>query len=180
MSIIAGKPKQGFDRELPTEDQHVAVLTGVWDLGTRSKTWQGETKDVHEVMMCFEVDQKLSKGEFIGKNMCVYFRVKLSLHEKAKLRKAVEAIRSKALEESELETFDIESLIGMPCLADIKYTKSPDGVVYANINQISKLPKQLTAFEPDHIYSNGETPDWIKKIQDTAIDTDSDGNIDVD
>ena len=172
MPIIPGKPKSSFERELPSEDQHVAVITGVWDLGLHEKTWQGETKIVPEIMLCFEVDQAISSGEFAGEKMRVFYRLKTSLHSKAKLLKNITAFLGRDLTDEEIPNFDLESLVGKSCLIDITHNKSADGNIYANVGQISKLPKQLTAFTPDYIFKPSETPEWIQKIKQSALPTD--------
>ena len=76
----------------------------------------------------------------------------LSFHEKAKLRKVIEACDPKALELDEegfMEVFDVETLIGKPLLITIAQKAKKDGSGnYAFIDNCTRLPKGMTCSAP--------------------------------
>ena len=127
----------------------------------------------------------------------------LSFHEKAKLRKVIEACDPKALEIDEdgfMEEFDVETLIGKPLLITIAQKAKKDGSgVYAYIDNCTRLPKGMTcpdainpiqvlsydkwneeAFSklPDFIRANIETSAEYKKLKDIdQVDMDADPTV---
>lgn len=76
----------------------------------------------------------------------------LSFHEKAKLRKVIEACDPKALEVDEdgfMEEFDVESILGKPLLITIAQKAKKDGSGnYAFIDNCTRLPKGMTCPAP--------------------------------
>lgn len=68
-----------------------------------------------------------------------------SLHEKAKLRKDLQAWRGRAFTPEELSGFDLENVVGVSCLLSITHNTGSKGGVFANIGGVMKLPKGMTA-----------------------------------
>ena len=67
-----------------------------------------------------------------GRPFTVRRRYNMSLHKKATLRRDLESMMGRAFTDSELKGFDLESLIGLPCLLNVVH-KTRDGVTYSNV-----------------------------------------------
>src|SRR3990167_3958790 len=92
----------------------------------------------------------------------------LSFHEKAKLRKVIEACDPKALELDEdgfMEEFDVETLVGKPLLITIAQKPKKDGTgVYSFIDNCTRLPKGMTCLasvNPPNVLSYDKWKDEI-------------------
>jgi hypothetical protein len=86
-------------------------------------------------------DEKMDDGEPFS----IHQRYTFSLHEKAKLRADLESWRGKSFDEQELEAFDLEVLLGKPCLVTIVHEAGGNGKTYANVKSVAKLPKNMPA-----------------------------------
>lgn len=75
----------------------------------------------------------------------------LSFHEKAKLRKVIEACDPKALgtdEDGFMEEFDVETLVGKPLLITVAQKPKKEGGAYAFIDNCTRLPKGMSCPAP--------------------------------
>lgn len=145
MSLIAKSSGGGGDFEIAPEDTHMARCYRCLDLGTHHD--EKYDKDQHKIMISWELPEALmSGGEYDGQPFTIHRRYTMSLHEKANLRKDLEAWRGKKFSEKELEGFLVANLIGKTCYLNIIH--SEDGK-YANIGSILKLPKGVTC--PDAV-----------------------------
>ena len=100
-----------------------------------------------------------------------------SLHERAALRKFLEAWRGRPFTPEELKGFDLTKLLGQPCLLGIVHQER-EGKTFAGISSCMKLPRGMTApqaSEPLECWdmSGGVPPDWTvfaalpKRLQET-------------
>jgi len=139
MPIIAKDNRKEFTPA--PEGLHLAVCCDVVDLGMKDMTFGGETTKKHRVRVCWQIDDKMPSGEpFI-----VVKEYTASLHEKANLRKDLEAWRGKRFTEPELDGFDLEKLIGVPCQLLVVHNPKKDGHgVWANIGSIMCAPRGTT------------------------------------
>ena len=160
--VLKAETKE-FKRELISADQHIAVVVGIWSIGKQRTSFEGVDKIITQCILLFEVDELYEEGEVKGKHMTIAKWYTQSLSSKANLKKSVESFIGKELLEDEIKDFDLESIIGKTCLLDIIHKNDK-----VKINQVSKLPKALTPFKPDNLYIN-QTPDWVKKIQESAV-----------
>lgn len=77
----------------------------------------------------------------------------LSLHEKAKLRAHLEAWRGREFTEAELNGFDLENVIGIPCQLQVIHKKSRDGSkTYANVATVVPMAKGSEPLSPSGDY----------------------------
>jgi hypothetical protein len=120
---------------------HAAVCVDVVDLGVLKVTWGGKDKSQHKINIVWQIDEDRDDG----KPHQVRKRYTLSLHEKASLRKDLESWRGQAFTDEELQGFDVERLIGVPCLLSVIHAKGNDGGTFANVASIMRLPKGMTA-----------------------------------
>jgi hypothetical protein len=56
-------------------------------------------------------------------------------------------MRGRAFTDSELMGFDLESLIGLPCLLNVVHV-TRDGTTYSNVSSVMRLPKGMTRLQP--------------------------------
>ena len=74
--------------------------------------------------------------------MSINIEYNLTYYEAAKLFKHVNTWRGKTLTSQEIDDFEIDSLIGEPCMLSVTHnTSKNNGKTYANITGVSALPK---------------------------------------
>lgn len=115
---------------------HQAVCCDVVDMGNLETTWNGQKKIKHIVRLVWQVDEMMDDG----KPFLIQSRYTASLHEKARLRKDLESWRGKPFNEGELQSFDLEVLIGVNCLLNVVHNTKGDNT-YANVAAIMPLQK---------------------------------------
>ncbi len=129
MAIYAKAPKK---RVPAPAGLHRAVCVDVIDKGL--KTGQFGTKP--KVVLVFELEE-------LHPDFGTPYRVSQwytnSLHEKAILCQHLESWRGRAFTEEE-KPFDLERLIGVPCLLNVVHRES-NGTTYADVAAILPMPK---------------------------------------
>lgn len=152
------KPSEGGgDFELAPIGTHLAVCYRVVDLGTQETTFDGQTKHAHKVLLCWELpDEKMSDG----RPFIIQSRYTWSMHEKANLRKHLEAWRGVAFSEKDFGKggFDIKNILGKPCILTVVHAEHT-GKTYANVAGVGKLMKGQTS--PQQI--NSSVYLWLHK-----------------
>lgn len=130
------------------------------DLGTQSTEYQGEVKPAHKALITFEVTDP---DTFTDSGGCftVSKRYTASLHEKAALRRDLEAWRGAKFSDAELQRFDLASVLGKTCLLSIVHVDK-DGKTFANIGGVMKAPKGMTGSEPSEplLHFDLAAPNW--------------------
>jgi hypothetical protein len=81
-----------------------------------------------------------------GKPYLVQKQYTASLHEKASLRKDLEAWRGKPFTKDEAQGFDVERLIGATCLLNVQHVERA-GSTYANVTSLMRLPHGMPAMQ---------------------------------
>jgi hypothetical protein len=194
MSLTVKSSGNG-DFEITPEGTYVGRCIKVIDMGTQTTTGQFGTKSQKKVMISWELlddDIKMQDGRPFAASQFY----KASLHEKAQLRKDLEAWRGKKFTEQELEGFDLNNVLGTYCMLQVVH--SSDGQ-YANVNAIMSYKgtkpngvNDLVAFDisnPDMEVFNAfsdkmkakivSTPEWEER--DKVIETMADpSDVDVD
>lgn len=131
--------KSGGDFKQAPAGPHPAILYSLIDLGTQESNFNGQVgKPKRRITMRFELhgdDCKMDDGRplSIGKSFT------LSSHSKGNLRPFMESWRSKAFTDEEFENFDLQNMLGKPCIL----TLVEDGD-YMAIEGISKLLSGMT------------------------------------
>lgn len=142
LSVKVSNGGGGGNFEVPPADNHPAVCVAVIDLGTQTqqKYQSQEMEQVHKVFICWElVDQKMAA---IARNFVIGCDYRLSMHEKAKLRKQLESWRGVKFAEN--EEVDLKSLVGKKCLLSVVHNTNTDGTkTYANVDNVTKLHKDI-------------------------------------
>jgi hypothetical protein len=139
------KPTEGGDFVPPPAGTFPALCFRLIDLGTQNTSYKGEEKTTHQILIGWEL-----KGEDTimedGRPMSIHKRYTWSMHEKATLRKHLEAWRGLKFAERDFGPggFDVRNLLGKACMISIMHEER-EGRTYANIAAISKLPKGMSA-----------------------------------
>lgn len=113
-------------------------------VGTIEENILGTLKKLNKVRITWELPTELKVfKEENGEQPCVISKeFTLSLHEKATLRNFLKNWRGKDFTEEEAKSFDIEKLVGAPCMLNITHKTKKDGSgVYAEIGSVSAMPK---------------------------------------
>ena len=154
---------------LPSENNHVAVCIGFWDIGQRRTDFNGKVKIKNQILFRWELDEEIEDGEYKGKKRCLNNVYTASFHEKSSLRRDLESWRGKLSEQERVLGFDLEKMVGESCMINIVHNES-GGKMYANIGAISKVPKGLEVFTPDNIYRD-EIPSFVEGYRARNLET---------
>lgn len=126
---------------------HAATCCDVVDLGIVKTNFNNQPKSQHKVAVVWQTGESRDDG----KPFLVKKRYTMSLHEKASLRKDLESWRGRSFTDDELNGFDLEVLIGVPCMISVVHA-AQNGSVFANVSAIMKLPKGLPPVGIDPSY----------------------------
>lgn len=149
---------------------HSAVCVDVVDLGVLEVTYSGQTKRQHKIRIVWQIDEDMESG----KPFIVQRRYTLSLHEKASLRRDLESWRGRPFTESELEGFDVETVIGVPCMLNIIHQQGQSGT-FANVTSIMRLAKGINPVKAhDYIRVCDRAPEQQAPESDFGNITDDD------
>lgn len=183
MAIIASN--NGGGNYTPIEaGNYPARCIQMVHIGTILEEIMGVKKTLNKVRLTWELPTELKEykegeGE---KPALISKEFTLSLNEKATLRKYLASWRGKDFTEEEAKAFDLEKLIGKPCLLNVIHKQSKDGTkTYAEISSVSPLAKGMvcddqitpsTVLSYDNFdYALFETlPDFIKDKIKTAVE----------
>lgn len=144
MALIASDNSSDFKRVPP--GVHQARCFSVVDLGTQQFEYKGEPKAGRKIQISWELYGEDDDGAKLvtdeGLPMSISKRYTLSLSDKSRLRPDLEAWRGRPFTPEELKGFELELLLGVPCMLNVTHTEK-DGKTYANIASITPLPKAL-------------------------------------
>lgn len=153
MAIIAKASGANFIPAPP--GAHSAVAVDVVDLGMLEVAFGGKKKTQHKIRIVWQIAEVMADN----RPFIVQKRYTLSLHEKAQLRKDLESWRGRPFTDQELEGFDVETIIGVPCLLNVIQEKK-DSSTYANVTSIMRLPKGMEAIKQrDYVRVCDRTPE---------------------
>jgi len=131
---------------------HRAVGVDVLDPWTEDVPAQflkpGGPKTRTRTKLVWETDEKMADT---GEPMLVSEFYTWSLHEKAKLRKHLEAWRGRKFTEDERQVFDVEKIIGVPCQLHITH-RTTEGGTFANVEAVVPMSKGQEPLKPSGKY----------------------------
>jgi hypothetical protein len=180
-------------RQLVPAGTHAARIYSIIDLGTHQVEYQGESKAKRLVRLGWELLDETIEIQGENKPMVIGKEFTFSLHEKAGLRKAIESMMGKPIKDSDVPTFDLECLIGIPVLLGVVHEQSQAGNSYAKITSYSppmksmkpralSLEKQVFELLPSNYEAFKALPLWtkrkIKEAKETPKDWDPEATID--
>lgn len=76
-----------------------------------------------------------------------------SIGEKATLRKTLESWRGRPFTPEELRGFDLENVLGAPCLITILHKENSKGNTFAKISAVTRLPKGYSVENAETAYT---------------------------
>ena len=144
------KPNQSNFLPAPNGPQP-AICIRIIDLGTQDGDYKGKKNRKRKMHIGFELtcEETMSDGRpfIVGKTYT------WSMDPKAGLRKDLESWRGKGFTDADFDAkdgFQINAILGKPCLLNIKHDLKEDGNVRAHIDTISRLPKGMTTGKPEN------------------------------
>lgn len=171
MSIIAKSTGEGIER---LEDGvYTAQCVGIVDVGEQySETYAKSSRQVRIIWQIVGETYKDAEGKEIPRTYSKHYS--LSLGDRSKLRKDLEAWRGKPFTEQELAGFDLVNILNKPCQLQLM-NKDKNGKTFTDISAIMALPKGMVVeplqstyifdFEDETTYPNYLLlPDFIKRF----------------
>lgn len=146
---------------------HIARCVRITDLGTQHGEYMGQPTRRSQILITWELPDEMIEIE--GKEIPITTSrfYTNSLGEKANLRKDLESWRGRIFTEEELRKFDLESIVGKPCLLTI--VSGENGKT--KVASVSGLPKNTVC--PDQI--NPSFTFWLDEFDEEKFDTIPDG-----
>lgn len=165
----------GKDFEPIEAGSYAAVCTQIIGVGLQETPWGLKDK----IKMRFEVPSERVEWEIDGEvhegPAVIWTTYTASLSERANLRHDLEAWRGRSFTPDELAGFDMDNVLGAPCMLSVVHKTNDKGKTFANIASISKLPKgmpkpepegEVIGFDPDN-HTKAEfdaLPEWLQKM----------------
>lgn len=150
--VLSGETKGNDLKALP-EGVYVGVCYGIYDVGTQTSEWNGETKQKREIIIAWEIPDERFEVERDGKKVNLPRAISkiytASLGEKANLRRDLVNWRGKDFSDSELKAFSLKNILGKACQLQVVHRKSGDKT-YHNVSSIMALPKGMKAPTPEN------------------------------
>ena len=168
MALIV-KDTEGF-KSAPT-GTHAARCIKVIDLGTQHSTW-GKDEDAKEivkkqVLITWELPTELiEEGDLKGQPYAVSKFYTQSLNEKSNLRKDLESWRGLGFSEQELMGFNIEDLLGKPCLVTVVHNDKGK----AKVSAVTSPPKGMTIPDAVNDFAMFSINEWDQTKFDNLTD----------
>lgn len=126
----------GGNFETAPQGNHVARCIRMIDLGTQVSEYQGKTTRRNQVILTWELPDELMSD---GKPFIVSKFYTNSLNEKANLRADLIGWRGRDFTAEELQKFDLQSVLGAPCLVNVVHGDTGK----AKVTTVAKLPKGM-------------------------------------
>lgn len=118
---------------------HNGVCVDVVDLGYEKNKFDANKPDVRKVRIIWAIEE--DNPDRPGEQFTVAGKWTLSINQKASLRKLLIPWRGRDFTPEEEKAFDIEKLIGVPCLLQVLHNVGEDGQTYANVSSVLPLQK---------------------------------------
>tara|TARA_R110002051_G_scaffold103198_1_gene174937 strand:- start:3617 stop:4225 length:609 start_codon:yes stop_codon:yes gene_type:complete len=139
--IVSGSAKT--KREIVPCGTMVGRCYSMIEIGTVEWEWKGEKKFTKKVRLSFELPNEIRDFGGEEKPMVIDKEYTMSLYEKANLRQDLESWRGAAFSKEDINSFDITNLLGQPAMLSIIHKTAGSGNEYAQIANISSLPKGM-------------------------------------
>lgn len=140
MDEIKAPRPQNTKRIMISEGTHTARVIGFIHLGTSDDTYMGEVKKFNKIRITWEFPEetKVFKEGEDAKPLVHSQEYTFSMGKKSNLRPIVEGIIGTTLNDEEAYNFNLNSIMGLPCLVSIKHGKTKTGASYAKVASTSK------------------------------------------
>lgn len=144
--------------QLPEEGPQQAILIGLVDMGTISKSFNGQPpKDVRQIMCIFEypeLKQLVYEDDTEKRSFIKYEEMTYSTFEKANFFKVIDAVNNGKYPKTEYDRINLFDFVGGRLFTSISHVKdknNPD-ITYANIDSYMKVGKLP---QPENFISDG-------------------------
>lgn len=174
-----------------------AICYAIIDVGEQYSPQFNNTS--RKVIFMWELPMEEIEIDGVMKPRAISETYTLSLGEKAKLRAMLENWRGRSFTQEELKGFDLENVLGKPCMLSIIHKTKQDGSQFASIASVSRLPKGmqvpeepfnapflLSLDDPDALERMNLLPEWIQNricesetYKDMTRPKDKDGFVDM-
>jgi hypothetical protein len=151
----------------PPTGTFVARCYRIVDIGTQHGQWQGKETIRNQIIVFWELPTETYEVDGQQRPFTVSKFYTNSLNEKAALRQDLETWRGREFTQEELLRFDLEQILGAPCMLTLVKTES--GTV--KVSAVTKLPKGIDC--PPAI--NPPSAFWIDSYTDKQFEELSDG-----
>lgn len=143
MAIIAKSSE--FKRDLVPAGTHTARAYKFIEIGTIKNDFD-ETKWTHRVIIGWELpnERKVFNPENGEQPFVISKEYTLSMYEGSNLRKDLESWRGKKFTDQEAKAFDVEKLLGAPCLLSVIHKEKKNGEMKCEVGTVMALPKGMT------------------------------------
>jgi hypothetical protein len=119
----------GGDFKQAPAGNHVARCIRLTDLGTQHGEYQGEPTKRNQVLVTWELPLETVEIEGEQRPLLVSKFYTNSLGEKANLRKDLESWRARPFTAEELMKFDLEKILGAPCMVSVIHNEKGKATV---------------------------------------------------
>ena len=145
--IVKDTSAGGGDFKILDPGVYAAVCTQIVGIGPQESTYQGQTSEKDKIKIRFEVPGERvewtdADGVTTDGPMVIWGTYTASLAERAKLRAHLESWRGKKFSAEELKGFQLDKVLGAPCMITVKHNDGGDRT-YANIEAIGPLMKGI-------------------------------------
>jgi len=161
MGRFASDSGGGTDFKQAPAGTHVARCYSIVDIGTQKGEYLGEPTSRNQIIVRWELPFETEEFEGVQKPLIVSRFYTNSLGEKANLRKDLENWRSKPFTESELKAFDLNSIIGAPCVVSVIHNEKGK----AKVTGVGAIPKG-TSCPPQF---NNKVEFWIDEYNEAVF-----------
>jgi hypothetical protein len=127
----------GGDFKPAPEGTHVARCIQLIDIGTHHGEYQGQPTVRNQVIVRWELPNETVETDDGQQPMIVSKFYTNSLGEKANLRKDLESWRSRQFTQEELDRFDLQNILGKPCMVSVIHNEKGK----AKVTTVTALPK---------------------------------------
>lgn len=152
----------GGSFEQPEPGTYAAVCYKILDIGTQEGEYLGQKTVKRQVIIGWELSEKMTTGDNDGKPFVVSKFYTQSLNEKSTLRHDLAGWRGRDFTPEELAGFDAKNILGKGCMLSL--TLSDKGKI--KVASVAKLPKGMTAPEQVNpsIFLSLEPQDFDRKV----------------
>lgn len=145
MSLVAKSEGSSNFIPVPT-GMHLARCYRIIDLGTQKSEYMGNVKQLHKMMLQFEVHGEDAEGNPTvtakGDPMTVSKNFTVTLAEKSTLRKDLQSWRGRDFTPDELRGFELKNVLGQWAMITVVETEN-NGNTYTNISNINPVPAAI-------------------------------------
>ena len=171
MSNFKVSAPEGSSIPIMEAGAYPAVCIGIIDIGDQfNKVYDKYTR---KCVFQFEIPSETIEIDGEQKPRVISATYTASLAEKSNLRKTLESWRGREFTKEELTGFDLENVLGAPCMLNVIHKESAQGNTFANISAITRMPKgyEVRSNTEKIIFSLNDTdalekmaklPEWIQ------------------